>query len=151
LNAHAHRQQRYEMKATAALLVVAGLSMTAKAAEPTTLTLTCEGTRVPSQLTGEPDPKPEPVSLGISLNLKARTVNGPYFGSRIMISEVTETTITLDGSNEDDLGRIEEHAIHGIINRVTGILEALEAMWTTKTPMRMFEYSLKCRPAQRMF
>jgi hypothetical protein len=51
------------VKATAtALLVVAGLSLMAQAAEPATLTLACQGTA--TDITLPVDGKPEPVSMG---------------------------------------------------------------------------------------
>jgi hypothetical protein len=101
-----------------------------------------------------PDPKPEAVSMGINLDFIARRVDG--FGSdaglRITIPDVTETTITFDGSNEDDFGRTQEHHIRGMINRVTGVLQANEAMWTKKTPTRIIEYFylLKCRSTMHL-
>ena len=57
----------------AALLVVAGLSMTAQAAEPATLTLACKGTVTD---TSKPNAKPEPLSMGIIVNFTARTILG---------------------------------------------------------------------------
>src|SRR6516164_4950804 len=60
--------------APAALLVIAGLSMSTQAAEPTgTLTLACEGTMTDMTKT---DVKPEPISMGIVFNFSARTVAG---------------------------------------------------------------------------
>ena len=41
---------------------------------------------------------------------------------QIMVPDVTETTITFHGSNEDDIGRTQEHHIRVMINRVTGVL-----------------------------
>jgi hypothetical protein len=124
-----------------AMLLALGLSV-AHAAEPTgTVMLACEGTKTPSGLK-TPDSKPESVSMGMNFDFKAQTIYGLSFEfRRIVISQVTETTITFDGSNED-----KEHAVHGIINRVTGVLQAKEAIRTM-----VFGYSLKCKPTQRMF
>jgi len=41
----------------------------------------------------------------------------------------------------------KEHAFGGVINRVTGVLQAKEVMKANQT----FDYSLKCKPTQRMF
>ena len=131
-------------------LYAAGSYHAVQAAEAAgTLTLACDGMKTTQP--SVPDPKPEALSMGITLDFTARRVDG--FGSdaglRITIPDVTETTITFEGSNEDDLGRTQEHHIRGMINRVTGVLQANEAMWTKKTPTRIIEYFylLKCRPA----
>ena len=58
------------------LAIVAGLSMTAQAAEPATLTLACAGTAT----TG--NAKPEPISMGIIVNFTAGTVQGLDFMTR---------------------------------------------------------------------
>ena len=122
----------------AMMLLVLGLSV-AHAAEPMgTLTLACEGTKTSPDYS---DAK-RPVSMGMNLDFKARTVEGlPFEFRRIVISEVTETTITFHSSSED-----KEHAFGGVINRVTGVLQAKEVIGVTR-----FDYSLKCKPTQRMF
>lgn len=67
--------------------MVAGLSMTARAAEPATLTLACTGTATSET----EDAKPEPVSMGIIVNFTAGTVNGftyPGADLRLTITQV---------------------------------------------------------------
>jgi hypothetical protein len=89
------------MKATAAgLLVLAGLSTTAQADEPRrgTLTLACTGTRTDATQT---DAKPEPVSMGITIDFNTRAVAG--FGSDgIVITDTTEMILTFGGSGVGD-------------------------------------------------
>jgi len=96
-------------------LYAAGSYHAVQAAEAAgTLTLACDGMKTTQP--SVPDPKPEAVSMGINLDFIARRVDG--FGSdaglRITIPDVTETTITFDGSNEDDFGRTQEHHIRGM-------------------------------------
>jgi hypothetical protein len=142
------------MKATApaALLVIAGLSMSAQAAEPTgTLTLACEGkvwvedkrlNRV--CVTGGCG---DPVSMGVIVDFVARTVDLghdalPKFPIRI--SDITETTISFGGDNH----KVWDQSLNGTIDRVTGTLEAI---FVQSDPKLSASYSLKCRPTQRMF
>ena len=129
-------------RSTAALLVVAGLSMTAQAAD-TTLTLACQGTAT----SGTQDTKPEPISMGIIVNFTNYTVQG--FGYPVKITDVNEVTVAFEGSKP--LGATVWSA-WGSIDRVTGDVEASSTMTATKTGnILMTNYALKCRPAQRMF
>jgi hypothetical protein len=65
---------RQAAKGTAAALLV--VAVTAQAAEPSTLTLACQGTQ--TKLTELTDAKPESqsISMGIIVNFTARTVEG---------------------------------------------------------------------------
>jgi hypothetical protein len=90
------KQARGKMLTAAAMLVVAGLS-TAQAAD-TTLTLACQGTvRIDDwsyRRAGQPqDTKPEPYSMGMTVNLTAHTVQG--FGSNYpyKITDINAGTI----------------------------------------------------------
>jgi hypothetical protein len=134
------------------LLVLAALWMsTAQAAEPTTgtLTLACEGT---STETSEPDSKPKPISMGIIVNFTDRTVKGfgmSNIGDLVKVDSANETTIAFSGSSPRG-----GWTIHGSIDRVTGALEAGSQLWDANTPSNVIigtGYSLKCKPAQRMF
>ena len=58
-------------RAIALTAMVAGLSMTAQAAEPATMTLACKGTVTDLRT---PNAKPEPLSMGIIVNFTARTI-----------------------------------------------------------------------------
>jgi hypothetical protein len=84
--------------------MVAGLSMTAQAAEPQTLTLACKGTAT----SGVEDAKPEPVSMGIIVNFTNRTVQG--FGTPgmldypIKITAWNDVTVVFAGSLDYDGG-----------------------------------------------
>jgi hypothetical protein len=97
------------------LLALAGLSIsTAQAAEPATLTLACGGTVIVStSMPGKPtiNEAPEPVSVGIILNLTDRAVSG--FKSLVTIDSIEDAHIQFSGSNESGL------RISGSIDRVT--------------------------------
>ena len=128
-------------------VMVAGLSR-AQAAEPATLTLACQGTVTPKSLSSEYNP--DPVSMGLIVNFTNRTVQGtsrwgPYlFDDQLQITELNERTIVSSGFSKF-LGM---EIFHGSMDRVTGDVGMLA---TSKTGGPAYDYSLKCRPAQRMF
>jgi hypothetical protein len=125
--------------------MVAGLSMTAQAAEPETLTLACQGTRTITT-------KPEPISMGIIVNFTKNTVHG--FGSPglmdVKITGVNEVTVTFGGSQDN---RSSVASIRGIIDRVTGDVDAMSTVRDQQTSMIITStsYELKCSPTQRKF
>jgi hypothetical protein len=126
------------MKA-AILLALVSLSA-AQAAEPNTLTLTCEGTVDPW---GVP---PSPISVSIVLDFAAGTMTNfftdvPWVTVRMGAVDDVHITFGGRGSRDDLLPNIS-----GSIDRVTGGLEA----WALYVGGQK-KYSLKCRPAQRMF
>ena len=133
--------------------MVAGLSMTAQAAEPTTLTLACKGTA--TDLT-QTDAKPETISMGIIVNFTARTVAGftydtartgagyVYYNpvpAEAEIKVANEAIIVFSGDSKNR-GRIQ-----GSIDRVTGAVE----VWLEENTYSSTGYSLKCSPTQRKF
>ena len=129
------------MRVAAAVMLVVGLS-TAAATEPQTLTLACDGT-----ITAYADARPRPptsVSRGVLINFADRTVKG--FGNpadRVKVHSVDETYISF-GTEDTKTG---ETSITGKLDRVTGELSAIMEYSRGLTNM----YSLKCKPAQRMF
>jgi hypothetical protein len=85
------------MTATAVLLLMlAGLSMPAQAAEPQTMTLSCKGT-----MTGYGTADPQPLSTTLFLNFTAGTVESsglsPFLNGG-KITQVTEFTVYLKDS-----------------------------------------------------
>src|SRR5262249_58603816 len=118
---------------------------TAQAAEPETLTLACQGTAAFSSTD-----KVLPISTGIIINLTKRTLEGleGLWSIPVEITSVNEVTITFYGSNRDESG---EQSISGSIDRVTGLLEAAFSRLNAVSIRTSMLYSLKCRPAQRMF
>jgi hypothetical protein len=135
------------MKATAAaaMLVFAGLS-TAQAAEPATLALACQGT-VTNIMAAKP--KPEPVSMGITIHFAEGTVEG--FGAfPAKIRTANELTVGFERDSEQS----GIWTIYGSIDRVTGDVQAAVREWNrieTSALVSWVEYFLKCMPAQRMF
>ena len=138
------------MKA-AILLVLAGLSF-AQVAEPTTLTLACEGTVTIDDWSlkraGQPqEVKPKPYSMGMTINLAARTVQG--FGAEypFKITNMNAGTIILRYSDE-------KSDVLGHIDRVTGDLEAQIKNWLDLQRHDVSNeqiYEMKCTPTQRVF
>jgi hypothetical protein len=129
-------------------MVTCGL-VTAQAAD-TTLTLACQGTTTG----GTEDAKPEPISMGIIVNFTNRTVQG--FGSPglidypVKITAWNDVTVSFGGSY---VSANQQLSIIGSIDRVTGDVEATNMSTNTKTNQTVYslQYTLKCRPTQRMF
>jgi hypothetical protein len=122
---------------------MAAVSMTTQAAD-STLTLACQGT---ATLERVPQADPEPISMGIIVNFAARTVTGfthPTEKFPLTIESFNDVMVHFRGS--DALGSL---IIYGTIDRVTGDVEATSITKTFATNVKT--YSLKCRPAQRMF
>jgi hypothetical protein len=112
----------------------------------TTLTLTCNGTASMTGGIGDTGP----VSMGLIVNLTTRTVHGfreqfQTDGSeaQLKITEVKEAILVLRGQ----MGSIID--LSGFMDRMTGDM----TVTATQRPPVVFSktYTLKCRPAQRMF
>jgi hypothetical protein len=71
--------------------MVAGLSMTAQAADAT-LTLACQGTTT----SGTDDAKPEPISMGIIVDFTNRTVSG-FAGLAAKITAIDDVSVNFSG------------------------------------------------------
>jgi hypothetical protein len=116
---------------------------TAQAAD-STLTLACQGTTT----SGLEDAKPEPVSMGIIVNFTNRTVQGfGYPGLMdypVKITAWNDVTVAFGGS-------AGVNSITGNIDRVTGDVEAITRATNAGSIVTLMNYSLKCRPTQRMF
>jgi hypothetical protein len=126
--------------------MVAALPMTVQAADET-LTLACKGTVQRNAM------KSEPVSMGIIVNFTARTITGftlPTEKLPLTMLNFNDTTVQFSGSDSTS-----SLIIDGIIDRVTGDLEATSirqpSITETAAATTIERYSLKCRPAQRMF
>jgi hypothetical protein len=122
--------------------IVAAVSMTAQAADET-LTLACQGTTT-TKIGGGP-PKQEPFSMGVTVDFTDRTVAAgfmPRFGvfREKINSIINERTVDFAAMDKSSDG------ISGSIDRVTGDLEAYSVVGNW-----IINYSLKCRPTQRMF
>jgi len=134
-------------------LTVAALCCTALSAASapadTVLTLACQGTT-----TSGSEEKPDKVSMGIIVNFTKRTVQG--FGSPglidypVQITAWNDVTVAFSGSH---VFANQNLSIRGTIDRVTGDVEAtdLSTDTTTHKIVSSLTYTLKCRPAQRMF
>jgi hypothetical protein len=83
------------------------------------------------------------------VNFSARTVQGtarwgPFlFDDQLQITEWNEMTVVFGGFSRF-LGR----NIHGSMDRVTGDVDMVA---TAKEAAAAYDYSLKCKPTQRMF
>jgi hypothetical protein len=123
---------------------------TAHAAD-TTLMLTCKGTANMTLSTGESGDT-GPVSMGLVVDLRARTVAGfreQFTNSQmsLKITEVKEEVLVLGG--QLDLPGRSIMDLSGFMDRMTGDM----TVTATQRPPVVFTktYSLKCRPTQRMF
>ena len=150
------------MKSAAAILVVAGLSTMAQAAETATLTLACSG-RIAAKYEG---PKLDQssttamvsstaYSTSVIVDFTAETVQGfgpSMIDARIKITGVNDVNVAFAGSGRGSSGGWL-WSVKGSIDRVTGDLEA--SIWSpdpeTGKNIISAEYSLNCRPAQRLF
>jgi hypothetical protein len=135
--------------------VVWALALTAMVAGPTahaadtTLTLACQGTKT-FRMEGGANPleSTEPISMGIIVDLTARTVTGLDGQPPLTIESVKETTFrfALFRLVERPDGLADTWSVEGTIDRLTGDMTAKRAFRST-----IWSYSLKCRPTQRMF
>src|SRR5262245_46605806 len=125
--------------------MMAALSATVQAADET-LTLACQGTASMTGGIGDTGP----VSMGLIVNLTTRTVHGfreqfqtDGSDAQLKITEVKESILVLRGQ----MGSIID--LSGFMDRMTGDM----TVTATQRPPVVFSktYSLKCRPAQRMF
>ena len=127
--------------------MVAVPSMTARPTDAT-LTLACKGTVTTKVMSGRfADYEPDPFSMGLIVNFTARTVQGtarwgPYlFDDQLQITDWNEETVVFGG-----LSRFLGMKISGSMDRVTG-----DVGMVATAEGEAFDYSLKCRPAQRLF
>jgi hypothetical protein len=136
------------MRKMLTIALVCGLG--AAHAADTVLTLACQGTITTY---AEDHPKPAPISMGIIINFTNRTVQGfGYPGSSptnfpVRITAMDDVTVVFSGSD----GPPTEQRISGTIDRVTGDVGATLFTGVSGTTFSSTDYSLKCRPAQRMF
>jgi hypothetical protein len=128
------------------MLVVA--STMSQAVEPAKLALACHGH---TQYL-EADSQSPPVSLGITVDLADRTVQGFRYPEDfpIKIIDVNETTIIFHGSSRHASGATYRQ-INGGIDRVTGDGEATSDVTSWRDSKASAIHSLKCKPAHRSF
>lgn len=129
------------------IAIIAGTLLSARA-EPATLTLACKGATTSYQTR-----EPEPISLGLIVDLTNKTIKGFPFPGDIEIIQVTEVHILFHKTS----GTL---VVDGSIDRVTGDVEGHSAQYKSLTSTEMlksdnvmggFTFALKCKPTQRMF
>ena len=130
--------------------MVAAVSMTTRAADET-LTLTCQGTEISKWGATDQPTTLELMPFGVIVNLTARTVEGfPVSNLPVKVTAANQAAIEFEGSETSALNR----RFSGTIDRVTGEAWATFTMETNAaaaTSRAIATFSLKCRPAQRMF
>jgi hypothetical protein len=138
-------------------LAVMVASPTAQAADAT-LTLACQGTKTNTLFeTGAPIRKgqPEPISMGVIVNLTAQTVTGLDKEPPLTIRSVGETTIVFGWFWSSKDNPFKGVTTYGTIDRLTGDMAATRTEETgtnwSSTSTYLTSYSLKCTPTQRMF
>jgi hypothetical protein len=98
----------------------------AQAAEPTVITLSCDGKLTNTKVRNA---KPEPITkMNLVVNFAERTVS--FSGHLVGIDKVDIAHVSFSGEN---------NAVHGEINRVTGIMWA-----TTDSNTATVVYNLLC-------
>jgi hypothetical protein len=115
---------------------------TAQAAD-TTLMLACKGT---STFKVKGTAKTEPLQIGIVIDLAKRTIRGLLLDTSetVPINDFTDLSIEFGGAFPS--GSLSA-SMYGSLDRVTGDYLATEFYRNGAS----VEYSMKCRPAQRMF
>jgi hypothetical protein len=109
----------------------------AQAAEPTIITLSCDGKLTDAKVSDE-----KPINkMGIVVNLAERTVS--FSGYVVGIEKVDAANISFGGQYRYSGVDI---SVHGDIDRVTGAASIMT--YTTATASN---YDLLCKPANRMF
>jgi hypothetical protein len=155
----------FNMKApAAALLVVAGLSMAAQAAQPEpSLALACEGTKSWSTKRPPPPLKPlspeeeptkdtgkEPFSTNIIVSFKYETVEG--FGKQFTLGAWDNTFIGFLYSIENPPTIFFLESFTGRINRMIGVVEAQQSKATKQGWVYQWtDYLLNCKKMERKF
>ena len=121
----------------------------AQAAEPTSMvTLAYEGT-VTEHRISEGLETQEPVSMGIIVDFGAGMVRG--FNFPVPIRKVDETAVTFDGYEPRPIDN-KKDGIGGKLDRVTGAMQVTYTRWYALVSSTWdTNYSLKCKPTQRMF
>jgi hypothetical protein len=120
-------------------LVLAGAY--AQAAEPTVITLSCDGT-VRTDV-GKDKGQREAISkVGVVVNLAERTVS--FTGYVGQIDNADAAVIEFSGNKNKTQGVNSDTG--GFIDRVTGAMNA-----TTSVGWLRMEYDLLCKPASRVF
>jgi ethanolamine utilization microcompartment shell protein EutS len=127
--------------------MVAGLSMTAQAAEPTgRLTLTCKGTETEK---GGARTTSEQINIGVIVDFQKKAVLGlSSSGEPVPITSISETTISFEIAVS-----AAGWVMTGTLDRVTGALVAssLKSIPSSGKTILSVSLDLKCSPTQRMF
>jgi hypothetical protein len=124
--------------------IVAGLSMPAQAAEPTTLTLACKGTETDKGGAGSSS---DQIKIGVIVDFQKKAVLGLSGDSEpVPITSITETIISF-AANETSW------VMNGTLDRVTGalVLSSIKFDPSTRKTILSVSLDLQCKPTQRMF
>jgi hypothetical protein len=142
-----------------ALLLMTG--QPARAAGPTVVTLSCNGTITDKSSTSLPTEEPKPIQkMGVVANLHERTVSFMGFVAPIVL--VDASVISFNGEQLGDAAQIARkdgltQRIDGILDRVTGHMVAY--VWTYKkgaddpaSPLSdANQYDVLCKATNRVF
>ena len=112
--------------------------------------LVCQGTR--TYKTYQPDQKgePNPISIGVIVNLTEGTVTGLDDEPPLKIQNVTGTAITFGMNWSSNDGQTVKGTL-GKLDRLTGDMEVTRNFTQdAHKSTSVWSWSLKCKPAQRM-
>jgi hypothetical protein len=131
-------------KITTVILLALAAMRHAQAAEPTVITLSCDGTIRDSRASVR---KVKPIkNMGVVANLADKTVS--FSSYVIRIDNVTAANISFSGETTTQVGGAAgiKITVVGDIDRVTGAMTA-----TTESPIWTDTYDLLCQPVRPSF
>jgi hypothetical protein len=131
---------KQEQNTLARILLAAAATMLALPAHADDILLSCRGT-LQNKFSLQSGP-PKPVSKGVIVDLKERTIKG--FGDPIAVYRMGDTEIAFQRSIPVEPGG---HILTGgHLDRVTGDMQV-----SVSAPWGVEEWTLKCRPTQKLF
>ena len=114
------------------------------AAEPVTLTLSCDGT-LTNMMAGSDDNKPETVTkMGLLVNLAQGTVLG--FNAPARIKKTDDVSVEFAGDSGGS-------SVQGTVDRITGSVIASTQLYSAgaKKLISGYNWDLHCKPTKRVF
>jgi hypothetical protein len=110
--------------ATSALLLTLVLMGRARSDEPKVITLSCEGTLIPSYSANKPEAPQQLQKTAVVINFNEQTAF--FLGYVVSVYDADEASINFGGSRTVEYGF--RMAIRGNIDRITGRMEATTAL-----------------------
>jgi hypothetical protein len=141
------RHSGFEIGKLAVSIAAIATSVSPACAAPATMTLTCKGATTSYQTK-----QPDPISLGLIVDLSKKTIKGFPFPGDVEITQVTEVHVLFRAT----MGNM---VLDGAIDRITGDVEGYSAVYKSLLTTEMlkpgnvtggYNFALKCKPTQRV-